>query len=567
MTADKDRPVWRAGDGLPSHRDVLTLRAGLADPPPGAVSVVLAGNCNTDFLIDPLRIELDAAGVPAGVVSTAYGAGVQDALSDARDGDFWVFWLSSMGATDGGTDRRPLDVAGVVAAAEHLIARGRRVIVIPPEPVLAEEDPFSPFGVWRREATEALTRELPADVVVLRADGLLQRLGIDRWVAPRYWEHAKAACHPDAAVALAVEIGVVVARLLRPVVKAVAIDLDDTLWGGLVGEVGAAGLELDPQGAGRSYLEMQRYLADLRDRGILLGVVSKNDDDEARRPFAERSEMLLGLEDFAYFSASWDAKHAAIRAFAAAVNVGLDAVCLLDDSPGEREEARAFIPELIVPELPASPGARVAHLVRTKLFVTPVVTEEDRLRGQSVQHVQPAAGGMDHATYLAGLEMVLEATPLGPDTMARAVSLLNKTNQFNLNGRRPTPSEVEAAATDDGAYAYVHRLRDRVADHGNIAVLIAHRSGGTAVIDSWVMSCRVFNRGVEWAVAEHFAAWVARTGVETVRGEYVRTDRNHLVADLLSDIGLRAAAAAEDRRAYEGESIHVPDHHLTIVEP
>jgi FkbH-like protein len=565
--ADPQDRRWRTGDALPSHRDVLALRGRLPDPGDDALRVILAGNCNTDFLVDPVRLELDAAGHTATVVSTAYGAGVQDALSDAVDGDVWVFWLSAMGATDGGTRHGTLDAAGVAAAAAHLAERGRRVIVIPPEPMPVEEDPFSSFGEWRRQETRGLLDVLPPEAIVLRADGIVRRIGGDHWAGARYWEHAKAACHPDAAVAVGVEIGVVVARLLRPAVKAVAVDLDDTLWGGLVGEVGPEGLALDPQSTGRSFLELQRYLADLLERGILLGVVSKNDEDVVRRAFAERDELILGLDDFAFFSVSWNEKHTAIRAFAERINVGLDTICFLDDSPGEREEARAFIPELIVPELPPAPAARVPYLVRTKLFTTPVVTEEDRLRHQSVRHAEAPDPSMDHATYLAGLEMTLEAVPLGPDNLPRAVSLLGKTNQFNLNGRRPAPRDVEAAASDETGYAYVYRLRDRVADHGNIAVLLARRDGDEAVIESWVMSCRVFNRGVEWAVAEHFGEWAAGAEIAAIRGTYVPTDRNHLVADLLATLGLRETAADDAHREYAGARLRPPDHRLRILEP
>lgn len=529
--------------------------------------LVLAGNANLDFLAPAVRVGLADEGFEVVVRSSAYGNWISETFEEpqAASDDLWVVWLSGMGASRGMTERPDVDVASVAAAAQRLVDRGVKVVVIHPEPLLSEDDPFSPFVAWRRGISDRLSELLPPAVVQLSVEHLVRRLGSESWVATRYWEQAKAPCHPDAATAVGLELAGVVARMLRPAVRAVAVDLDDTMWGGLVGEVGPEGLDLDPDSTGRPFIELQRLLLDLMARGIPVAVVSKNDDEVARRPFTQRPEMLLSLDSFVRFDASWRPKYEAITALAQQLNIGVDAICFLDDSAKERDEARRMVPGLIVPELPDAPAKRLEHLIRSRLFMTPVVSEEDRLRVEFFKRAAiPAPADLDE--YLSSLGMTLDTSRVDASNMDRTLSLLHKTNQFNLTLWRPSPSELAEFVADTSNYAYTYRLKDSVGDAGIIAVLLAKPMANQVSVAGWVLSCRVFNRGVEWAIAEHLAAWVVAQGSAYITAPYCVGPRNALVADVLANIGLQEGETKDDVKWFTADRLTPPKHHIKIVE-
>lgn len=525
--------------------------------------VVLGGNANVDFLIPALRVRLAEEGVSADVATCDFGNWIA-ATFDPEPADAWVIWLSAMGASRGGTARPEIDVASIAAAVGRLAEHSIKVVVILPEPLPIEDDPFSPFVDWRAALLAELRATLPAAAVQLSIDHLIRRRGIDAWVASRYWEEAKIPCHPDSVTAVGTEVAVVLSRMLAPRVKAIALDLDDTIWGGLVGEVGPEGLELDPDGQGRAYLEMQRFLLDLSHRGIALGVVSKNDDSEARRPFHERPEMILSLDDLVSFEASWTSKHEAIVRLGSRLNVGIDSVCFLDDSPAEREEARHMLPALLVPELPAAPEKRVLHLVQSRLFLAPQVSAEDRGRVEFYRQSMVTAAA-DVGEYLAGLDMELRPARVDRESFDRVLSLLHKTNQFNLTLWRPSPSELTAFVQEDGSYAYAFRLTDRLGDAGIIAALLARVSGSTAVVEAWVMSCRVFGRGVEWAMAEHAANWLRQRAVTRVLLPHVEGPRNALLREIIPQLGATATTEDGGTVVFQADELVAPGHYVRIV--
>ena len=565
------RVTWRIEGEVARYVGALAAAQDVPDvtaTTPGCLHVMLAGNCNTDFLRDPLRVEIwQRSGIPPLVESAPYGSGVQAALADAPVGDVWVFWVSALGASRGGTARPPVDVAGLSVATSRLISLGRRVIVVLPEVLPAEADSMSPFGAWRHEQHLALRERLDPAVMIVDPVAIQVSLGMEHWYAPRYWVEAKCPCHPDAVAALGGHVGAMIANGLAPSIRAIVVDLDDTVWGGRVGELEPAELRLDPDGHGRPFIEMQRWLLDQGARGIPLGVVSKNDDARARRPFVECPEMLLTLDDVVFFSASWEGKHLAIRAFADRVNVAPAAVCFIDDSPLERDEARALVPGLVVPDLPDRAEARVPFLAASGLFLRPPASDEDAARAASVaRRVASGPAGMDADEYLESLGMTLSAVPVGGANMARVASLLQKTNQFNLNGDRPGPTEIAAIADDASGYAYAFRLADSVGDHGTIAVLLA-RSGAEGVlrIGTWVMSCRVFNRGVEWATMAHVLGWACDNGLSKVVFDHRPTARNGLVAGALAKLGATAQGGPENGMEMPVKGMDMPSFHMDLI--
>jgi FkbH-like protein len=534
---------------------------------PTRLAVVVGGNANVDFAVPGLRVQLAADGIDLQVRSTAYQGWVGEALAGAEPGDAWVVWCSSAGATHAGTRPPVDDVADVVAASRALTARGVTVVVVLPDLTPADDDPFSATARWRRAAAARLDHELPPEVVRLPVEHLQRRVEPRRWEAGRYWDSAKSPVHPDAATLVGREVARVLAAVLRPRVKAVAVDLDGTLWGGIVGDDGVEGLVLDPDHGGRPFLQLQRFLLDVSATGVPIFVVSKNDPDVASRAFRERSEMLLSLDDLVAFEVSWRSKHEAIARVAERLNIGLDAICFLDDSPHERLEATTFLPGLIVPELADDPEHRLEQLTRSGLFLRPVLTDDDRARVGFYQRAlaEPVADvPIDHAAYLAGLDMVLEPEPVSDANLARVVSLLHKTNQFNLTTRRHSSAHVAAFAADPANYAWAFRLRDRLGDAGIVSVVLGQRADDALEIDTWLMSCRVFNRGVEHAVADHLATWCGAHGVASVRGRYEPTAKNGLVADFYDELGLAVVPGDDGGRDFAGP-LRPPTHHLTIT--
>jgi|694.fasta_scaffold04872_11 FkbH-like protein len=527
------------------------------------LKIVLGGNANVDFLVPGLTTQLLNEGFNPSVSKIVMNSWIQETFNEDQDADVWVIWLSGMGATQGGIGRFDVDVEELAAATNRLLKNGCSVLIILPEPIAMEDDPFSIFTKWRRGLVSDLENRLSKDVILISIEHLVVRIGMEKWYAPRYWEQAKLPCHPDAATLVGVEIGATLTRLIRPIVKAVVVDLDDTLWGGLVGEVGPEGLNIDASGTGRSFLAMQRFLLDLTRCGIALAVVSKNDIEQAKRPFNELSEMILRLNDFVMFDATWEPKFNAIERLAKQLNIGVDSICFLDDSEQERSEAKAMIPSLIVPSLPVNPSARVEYLTKSRLFMTPKYSEEDRLRIQFFQRDEIPVG-TNLESYLSNLNMEIDALPVIGNSFDRSLSLLHKTNQFNLSLWRPSRIELHNFASRENNYAFAFQLKDRLGDVGITSVLLADSHLDHLTVRAWVVSCRVFSRGFEWATIAHLSKWLETRSIRTISFDYVEGPRNKMVTDVLTKMGLNPHKLGNLVEQHKVENLIIPNHQIRV---
>lgn len=532
------------------------------------LTIALGGNCNTSFLLPSLRVGLASEGIAAELFETAYDGWITSALKPERKTDIWLLWFSSLGQSVGGTTKRELDVEAILAAVNAALGRGERVVSILPE-ALEIGGPFSSFDRWRRELVATLESKLPEAVVRIDPDSIHRSLGDAKWHAGRYWTLAKSPCHPDAAASLGNFAATVIARLLKAKVKAVAVDLDGTLWGGIVGEAGAAGVNLDPHGDGRPYLQLQRFLKDISDRGVPISVVSKNNPADALSPFLDRPEMLLKREDFVYFHANWNSKAEALKQIANNLNIGIDALCFIDDSIHERAEARALLPDLIVPELPNDPEMRIGFLQNSGLFMQPSVVEDDLARvdyykSQARRETLVIESG-DIGTYLRELEMKLHPMPISPGNLQRVGSLIHKTNQFNLTNRRHSEATLTSISSTPENFAFCYRLTDRFGDAGIIAVVLGLPQNGEMFIDTWLMSCRIINRTVEEAICDHLLKCCRDRGIETVRGLYTASKKNTLVANLYPRLGFAPAGEDTEGKLFTACGIPAPHHSITIA--
>jgi FkbH-like protein len=559
--------MTRYADALRESRAVF--REG--GKPAVTIEVFLGGNCTTEFLQPGLTLALARDRVGVRFRQGSFDGWVIDVMQGAADGcDAAVIWLSSLGLSAGGTDRRQPDCDAIAASIAKLIARDVSVIVVPPEPLVQEADPFSPFAAWRRDIVAKLTAALPREAITLPIEGVLWGVPAEGWAAGRYWSTAKAALHPDAVTAVGDLVGTALSRLLRPAVRAVVVDLDDTLWGGVVGEDGVEGLEIDADNKGRGFFEMQRFLKDLADQGVPICVASKNNPDDAESVFAQRRDMPLKREDFVYFDVSWDPKHLAIERIARELELGIDSVCFLDNSPIEREQARLHLPGLIVPDLPDDPEARVAALAASRLFMRPRVLKEDLLRTDQykaeIRRRDLRDATADFDAYLTDLEMVLSIQRIGGPNLARVASLVQKTNQFNLTNRRHAPQALAALGAARDSYAYCFQLSDKFGDAGIIAVVIAVPEGDTLAIDTWLMSCRVLQRGVEHAVAKHLSDWARARGFGKLRGIYAPSSKNGQVAKFYESYGLARDGDGGGCVAFVGETLKAGRHFIELRE-
>jgi FkbH-like protein len=411
-------------------------------------------------------------------------------------------------------------------------------------------------GLNARILSEAVRSAVP----LLDLDAWSARFGQDCWFDPVRWLQARQLVSP----ALAPVYGDLVARILAASRglsrKCLVLDLDNTLWGGVVGDDGVAGMVLGQgSAAGEAFAAFQGHLNQLNQRGVLLAVASKNAPEMAEAAF-RHPEMILRREQMAAFSIGWNDKASSLKQIAAALNLGLDALVFFDDNPAERELIRRELPMVAVPEAPPDPALYARCLSDGGYFETLSFTGDDRQRAQHYrdnarrESVRAESTNMDD--FLVSLQMNLEVGELDAANQARIVQLINKTNQFNLTTKRYSAEELKSLVARRGTVLRHFRLRDRFGDNGIISIVIFTADGGDRLprwrIDTWLMSCRVLGRRVEEAALNVAVAALAKLGARELVGEYLPTERNGLVSDLLPKLGFRRTASGDWSLPLEG---------------
>jgi FkbH-like protein len=388
-------------------------------------------------------------------------------------------------------------------------------------------------------------------VELLAIDRFITSDGIATWHDPAIWHRSKHEVHPSATEAYGEQVVRVIAAGRGRSSKCLVLDLDNTLWGGVIGDDGLDGIVLGQgSGSGEAFLEFQRYTKALSDRGIILAVCSKNDEKNALEPFEKHPEMVLKRSDIACFVANWTDKASNLRHIAKSLNIGLDSLVFADDNPVERALIRRELPMVAVPELPEEPAMYVSTIAAAGYFEGIQITAEDRLRGQlyqaNAERERLQENVTDMASYLASLQMVLTARPFDSVGLARVTQLINKTNQFNLTTVRMTEAQVQTCMTDPQTVTLQVRLVDRFGDNGIIAILIARASGTDAEIATWLMSCRVLGRRVEEACLNVLAQRCAELGAERLIGMYRPTEKNGMVREMYPTLGFSLVEEAPD---------------------
>ena len=407
-----------------------------------------------------------------------------------------------------------------------------------------------------RSLIDNINRELAAYVLasgdaLLDVAGLAETVGLADWHDAQLWNMAKFSFSEELIPLYADHVARTVAAIRGKSRKVLILDLDNTVWGGVIGDDGLEGIKVaQGDAAGEAHLAVQRLALDLRQRGVVLAVSSKNTDEVARVPFEQHPEMLLKLDHIAVFQANWNDKATNIQVIAEELSLGLDAMVFLDDNPVERGLVRKLLPQVAVPELPDEPAYYARTLTAGGYFEAVAFATEDLERSGYYQDnakratLQKQVGGVD--AYLASLDMTITFQPFDATGRARIVQLINKSNQYNLTTRRYTDPDVAAAENDPEVFTLQVRVADIFGDNGMISVVIC-RPGEAGVwdIDTWLMSCRVLGRKVEHMVLREVLEHARVAGVHKLTGTYRPTDRNKLVVHHYATLGFTKVGEEE----------------------
>ena len=328
--------------------------------------------------------------------------------------------------------------------------------------------------------------------------------------------------------------------------KCLILDLDNTVWGGVVGDDGWENIQVGHGlGIGKAYTEFQEWVKKLKNRGIIIAVCSKNDEDKAKEPFEKNPEMVLRLDDIAVFVANWENKADNIRTIQKILNIGFDSMVFLDDNPFERNMVRENVPGVCVPELPEDPGDYLEYLYSLNLFETASYSAGDKDRTKQYQteakRVQAAQKFTNEADFLKSLDMVSVVEGFTPFNTPRVAQLSQRSNQFKLRTVRYTDGEIAALGASDKHVCLSFTLEDKFGDNGLICVIIMEkRDAKTLFVDTWFMSCRVLKRGMENFTLNTMVEYAKALGFERIVGEYIPTLKNGMVKEHYPNLGFKA---------------------------
>lgn len=337
--------------------------------------------------------------------------------------------------------------------------------------------------------------------------------------------------------------------------KCLVLDLDNTLWGGIIGEDGMEGIQLGPDKIGRAFVDFQRQILRLHMQGVILAVCSKNNQADAEEVFANHPHMILKPEHFASMCINWVDKPTNIRQLARDINIGLDSMVFLDDNPVERASVRLMIPEVLVPELPKDPARYPAFLAGLDVFQTLQITEDDLNRGRSYaqdrgrKDLQRTVGNIQE--YYESLQMSVKITPVSEAEIPRMAQLLQRTNQFNLTTRRHTENELRDNLASGRWRAFALRSMDRFGDNGLVGAAILEISAGFCRVDSLLMSCRVLGRNIEVAFLAWLVSYARANGATKFIGEFIPTKKNMQVENFYAANGFASLAPQDALRLWE----------------
>jgi FkbH-like protein len=381
-------------------------------------------------------------------------------------------------------------------------------------------------------------------------NSLAASLGHSQWFDWDRWYSYKIPTTPEASFAIAKSMAAIIGAMFGKSRKCLVLDLDNTLWGGVIGDDGPDKIQIGKETAlAEAYTAFQQYCLELRGRGILLAVCSKNNLEIARAGFAH-PDSVLKLEHFSAFKANWEPKPQNIQEIATELNLGLDSFVFVDDNPAERALVQSQLPMVLTPDVGSDVALYPSILQATRCFEAVNLSKEDLERADAyaanAQRATLEAKFADYGAYLDSLRMRAEIELFQPVYLDRITQLINKTNQFNLTTRRYTYAEVEEISKSAGYIPLYGRLTDAFGDNGLISLLIGRCEGATLHLDTWLMSCRVLKRDVEFAMLDALVEHARERGVAKIAGYYFQTAKNAMVKDHYQRLGFVQESSSAD---------------------
>ena len=419
------------------------------------------------------------------------------------------------------------------------------------------------FGSYATKVTSSLTYQVRklnmglmdlsqqyANLFICDIAALQNKLGRDFMFAPNVYVSTEMVLSIDALPYVAGRVMDIICSIKGQFKKCLILDLDNTLWGGVIGDDGLEGIQLGHGlGIGKAFTEFQMWVKKLKQRGIIICVASKNNEETAKEPFEKHPDMVLKLEDIAVFQANWETKVDNIRTIQSILNIGFDSMVFLDDNPFERNIVRENIPGITVPELPVDPGEYLEYLYGLNLFETASYSQADKDRTKQYQveakrvSLQKTFG--NEADFLKSLDMVSVVSGFTKFNTPRVAQLSQRSNQFNLRTVRYTEADIEAFAHDPKVVDLSFTLEDKFGDNGLIAVIIMKPlDAETLFVDTWFMSCRVLKRGMENFTLNTMVERAKAAGYKRIVGEYLPTPKNKMVEAHYPSLGFSAIDGA-----------------------
>lgn len=394
------------------------------------------------------------------------------------------------------------------------------------------------------------------DLFLVDASSMAMHMGLGVFLDLGQYNNSKLAYSLEAMAELAQQITGIVKAIGGKIKKCVILDLDNTLWGGVIGDDGLDGIALGELGIGRAFVEFQLWLRELKRRGILLCVCSKNNEDIAKTPFINHPDMVLELSDITMFVANWEDKATNIRRIQETLNLGMDSFVFIDDNPFERNLIRELIPEITVPEMPQDPVMYIEYLKSLNLFETASFSDNDEKRTrqykEEVERNELKNTVENFNDYLKNLLMEGNVSAFEEFYYPRIAQLTQRSNQFNLRTIRYTEEDIARLAKDTSCLTLYFTLKDRFGDYGLVSVVILKERDEAFFVDTWLMSCRVLKRGMEEFVMNAMVDAAKKNGYSKIIGEYIRTPKNAMVEHLYEDMGFEAIG--ENQYCLEVES-------------
>jgi len=538
-----------------------------------SLTLGLLSNTTTELLAPALIASAARYGIALDIIDVPFGQAMQAVLDPASPINSGKIDLVLL-AFDQRFLTTPDSISDPEQAAETIAAEMSQIDVLreslgdsacivqtlpsPPGYLLGSFDrrmPGSPHAlvdIFNARLIEGLdgTSDILFDVA-----GVAAQVGLDTWHDDTQWHHAKLSFSQTAVPLYADHLARILAAFRGKSRKCLVLDLDNTLWGGIIGDDGLDGIVIGQgDAAGEAHQDIQRTAKQLGKLGVILAVSSKNENATARLPFQQHPDMLLKEDDFAIFQANWQDKATNLQAIAAALDIGLDSLVLLDDNPAERAQVRDALPQVAVPELPADPAHFSRRLLAAGYFDSIALSQEDLLRAKDytarAERVALQGDARDLGGYLLSLDMEISLMPFDGAGRSRIAQLINKSNQFNLTTRRYSEAQVREMEADSSLSTLQARLKDRFGDNGMISVIICRDGGDAWEIDTWLMSCRVLGRRVEEAVLAELVDQASQAGKHALLGRFIPSGRNDLVCDHYEKLGFSRVEGSGDETCW-----------------